>query len=572
MDVYENARPNLLMDTVLWPVKYKSGDGTIRWDEDESLDTIAEYRVDWIRKHKAFLDSYFGEMNETEETSHVYGEPEYINEEFHKRICKECGDELLFDHVWDDGVVQKEATCTEEGSVLYTCTVCGGTKEVATSVTEHTYDEGVVKKEATCIEDGLKVYTCEVCGDTVEETIPKTNHSYDEGIIKKEVTCTEEGLKVYTCKVCGDTIEEAIPLISHSLTYVEATEPTYESEGNIGYYICNVCGKLFSDESASIEIEIKDTIVGKKETSGITRVYGTNRFGTSFAISEALLLNSGKEKHDVVILANGDNFADALAGSYLAAVKNAPIIITRAAKVTEVNAYIKSVLNNGGTIYVLGGTAAVPDSSLKGLDGYKIKRLAGSNRYLTNIEILNAAGVEGDTILIATGINYADSLSASATGLPMLLVKGQDKLNEDQIKFLKDNPNKKLIILGGTSAVSSSFEKELGKYGKVERIAGNNRFDTSKLIAEKFFDGATTAVLAYGSDFPDGLCGGPLANQIGAPLILTRNDKTNIARPYTKARNITDGYALGGTAVLPDATVRKLFGASESVKIKEIMK
>ena len=89
-------------------------------------------------------------------------------------------------------------------------------------------------------------------------------------------------------------------------------------------------------------------------------------------------------------------------------------------------------------------------------------------------------------------------------------------------------------------------------------------------IAKKFFPEATNAVLAYGSDFPDGLCGGPLANQIGAPLILTRNDKTDIARPYTKERNITDGYALGGTAVLPDATVRKLFGASGDERIYEI--
>ena len=32
------------------------------------------------------------------------------------------------EHVWNDGEVQKEATCTEEGSKLYTCIVCGDTK------------------------------------------------------------------------------------------------------------------------------------------------------------------------------------------------------------------------------------------------------------------------------------------------------------------------------------------------------------------------------------------------------------------------------------------------------------
>ena len=569
-EVYDNTRPNLLMDTVIWPTKFKCGDGTIQWGDDESLDTIAEYRIEWIGRHKTFLDSYFGEMNDPEETAHVYGDPVFEDEEYHKRACMECGEEILLEHIWDEGTVLKEATCTEEGLALCTCSVCGGTKEVTIPVIEHSYDDGVITKEATCVEEGIKVYTCEFCGATREESIPMTDHLYDEGVIKKEATCMEEGLKVYTCKVCGDIIEEIIPLASHTLVHVNEKEPTHESEGNIGYYICSVCGKLFKDETASDEIELKDTIIGKKIITDITRVYGTNRFGTSFAISDTILMNSGNEKHDVVILANGDNFADALAGSYLAAVKNAPIIITRAAKVSEVNAYIRSVLKDKGTIYVLGGTAAVPESSLKGLEGYKIKRLAGDNRYLTNIEILKEAGVNGDTILIATGTNYADSLSASATGLPMLLVR--DKLNDDQIKFLKANPDKKLIILGGDTAVSKSFEKELGEYGEVERIAGDNRFVTSIRIAEKFFPKATVAILAYGSDFPDGLCGGPLANQIGAPLILIRNDKADIARPYTKERNITDGYALGGTTVLPDATVRKLFGASESVTIKEIMK
>ncbi|MBQ1342134.1 MAG: cell wall-binding repeat-containing protein, partial [Erysipelotrichaceae bacterium] len=326
-------------------------------------------------------------------------------------------------------------------------------------------------------------------------------------------------------------------------------------------YTCKVCGGTYS---------VKEEGPVKPVVSGITRVAGSNRFGTSFAISDTILMNSGNDKHDCVILANGDNFADALAGSYLAAVKGAPIIITRAAKVSEVNAYIKSVLNKGGTIYVLGGTAAVPESSLAGLSGYDIKRLAGNNRYGTNLEILKEAGVEGDTILIATGINYADSLSASATGLPMLLVKGLDSLNDDQKAFLKENKGKKFVVLGGVGAVSSNIENELKKYGEVERIAGDNRFATSVEIAEYFFKEATTAVLAYGSDFPDGLCGGPLAYQVGAPLILTRNDKTDIARPYTKVRNIINGYALGGTSVLPDATVRKLFGAGNDVPINKI--
>jgi len=523
-----------------------------------------------------------------------------------ERECSVCGEKETrtidaLGHTWSEWKQTKAPTCTEPGEETRECSVCHEKETRTVEALGHTPGEPVKENEvaATCAKEGSydEVVYCLVCHEELSrthKTVEALEHTPAAHVRENEVavTCTTDGSfdDVVYCSVCGAELSR-MPIVVKALghdygewkydgeeakthTHVCAndnshkeTEPCTFDEGitvdGVTIYTCKVCGGTYT---------VKEEGPVKPVVSGITRVYGSNRFGTSFAIAETIMMNRSTDKLDSVILANGDNFADALAGSYLAAVKNAPIIITRAAKVSEVNAYIKSVLNKGGTIYVLGGTAAVPESSLNGLSGYKIKRLAGNNRYGTNLEILKEAGVDGDTILIATGINYADSLSASATGLPMLLVKGQDSLNDDQIKFLKANPNKKLIILGGESAVSSNFEKELRKYGEVSRIAGDNRFATSIKIAEYFFNEATTAVLAYGSDFPDGLCGGPLAYQVGAPLILTRNDKTDITRPYTKARNITDGYALGGTSVLPDATVRRLFGAADSVEINEIKK
>ena len=67
-------------------------------------------------------------------------------------------------------------------------------------------------------------------------------------------------------------------------------------------------------------------------------------------------LNNNVEKLDAVILANGDNFADALAGSYLAAEKNAPILLIydSAAVKADVTNYIKANLKEDGKVYVLG--------------------------------------------------------------------------------------------------------------------------------------------------------------------------------------------------------------------------
>ena len=77
--------------------------------------------------------------------------------------------------------------------------------------TEHTWNDGAIEKEATCTEAGVKVYTCTVCGDTKKEEIPATGHVWDEGKVTTEATTEAEGVKTYTCTICGDTKTEAIP-------------------------------------------------------------------------------------------------------------------------------------------------------------------------------------------------------------------------------------------------------------------------------------------------------------------------------------------------------------------------
>ena len=164
---------------------------------------------------------------------------------------------------------------------------------------------------------------------------------------------------------------------------------------------------------------------------------------------------------------------------------------------------------------------------------------------------------------MATGSNYADSLSASATGMPMLLVG--DKLTAEQKTFL-GGANGKFVILGGTAAVSEEVENELKAFGEVVRVKGSSRYETSIAIAERYFGAPSAAVLAYGEAFPDGLCGGPLATLIGAPLVLTHNDKLAAADAYVA--DVIFGYVTGGTARLTDATVQEIFDATYEVIVK----
>ena len=136
----------------------------------------------------------------------------------------------------------------------------------------------------------------------------------------------------------------------------------------------------------------------------------------------------------------------------------------------------------------------------------------------------------------------------------MLLV--DKNLTDSQRSFLQGT-SKKFVILGGTGAVSAEIEAELDAIGEVSRVKGSNRYLTSVLIARKYFPNARAAVLAYAQGFPDGLCGGPLALSMGAPLILTSNESPDAADGYVVG--ISSGAVTGGTGRISDETVRDIF-------------
>ena len=104
-----------------------------------------------------------------------------------------------------------DATCTETGSVTYTCSVCGDTYTEETDLAEHTY-EVTETTDATCTEDGRTTYTCSVCGDTYEETIPATEHDDGEWTVTKNAGAFSTGTKELRCTVCGEVLDtETIP-------------------------------------------------------------------------------------------------------------------------------------------------------------------------------------------------------------------------------------------------------------------------------------------------------------------------------------------------------------------------
>ena len=407
----------------------------------------------------------------------------------------------------------------------------------------HTHDYSAVVTAPTCTEVGYTTYTCVECGNTkTENYVNALGHEYGKAVFVSR----EEGHR-FECVKCA-----AVSIESCSFECTVLQEPTFEAHG-IRQYICTVCG-------------------GSYEEQYVQRIAGADRIATALAVATELKDALGVEKFDNIIIAAGgtskdkNKFADALSGSYLASAKKAPILLYTSGDLAEDNLeFIKSNLNSNGTVYLLGGEAAVPaavEETLK-TAGYTVKRLGGTDRYDTNRVILNEAGLaDAKEVLIATGTNFADCLSASATGLPIMLLKGTNtELDEKQIEFLTGLKDKKFTILGGTAAVSAELEAAIEALigAEVDRISGAKREETSTMIAEKYFADADFALVAYSKNYPDGLAGGVLANALGAPLLLTNTGNEEYAKAYVEETGVEGGCALGGTAVLTDETANIIF-------------
>lgn len=376
---------------------------------------------------------------------------------------------------------------------------------------DHSYE--LLVTEPTCLEDGLVSYHCAGCGHSyVGDVLPAPGHSWDAGQIIQSPTDTEPGTKRYSCTKCDATKTQTIPAI-----------------GNV------------------------------------YRIYGENRYQTAIKVAETVKEIHGVEKFSVILVASGTDFADALSGSYLAGKHNAPLLLVNKYTISLVAEYIRENLTEDGLVYLLGGNVAVPEEMEAALDGLNVVRLQGSNRYETNLAILREAGIDDEEILVCTGLDFADSLSASALNRPILLVK--NALNDAQKTFLSSLHGNQFCIIGGTNAVNSDIEASLAAFGSTRRIEGANRYETSVNQASAFSPACVQIVTVYGHNFPDGLCGGILASALDAPLILTQDRSKAFAASFTLERDIRSGVVLGGIALVSDETVREIFSMDDTKEI-----
>lgn len=111
----------------------------------------------------------------------------------------------------------------------------------------HTYGDWKTEVEATCSQQGSKVRTCSICGDTQTETVATIAHKAT-AVPGKEATCTETGLmEGEMCADCGEILyaQRVTAAYGHDEVYISARKATCAQEGKTEGRVCARCGLVF---------------------------------------------------------------------------------------------------------------------------------------------------------------------------------------------------------------------------------------------------------------------------------------------------------------------------------------
>lgn len=290
------------------------------------------------------------------------------------------------------------------------------------------------------------------------------------------------------------------------------------------------------------------------------RFSGADRYATAAAISATFAADA-----DVVYVASGENYPDALAVAPIAASSGAALLLVRRNLVpTEIVAELKRLKPK--SIVVVGGTGAINAKVYDSLAGYAgaggISRLGGLDRYETARIVVRDHwdGTSASLVYVASGRNFPDALSSAAAAgsqdAPVISLDGSAaRLDAATAALIADLGATEIVIAGGTGVVPTGIQTDLAAITgvtSVRRAAGADRYSTSAAINTDAFSSASQVYLAYGLNFPDALAGAVRAGVDGAPLYIVPGSciPKEIADSINRFGPI-EVTLVGGTGVLP---------------------
>ncbi len=206
----------------------------------------------------------------------------------------------------------------------------------------------------------------------------------------------------------------------------------------------------------------------------VERIGGVNRYSTAAMIAERIV-EEDPDAGDLVFLARGDLFADALTASPVAYTNHAPVLLVRPDEMPAATVDVIETLGTSKAV-IVGGTSAVSGNvaaKASALVASPTERISGANRYATAANFSEWAVDNGyaawNVVGVATGLDFPDALSGGAglgTQNGTLMLTPKDSVHPALDALLSDVGDDivKLQLFGGVNAVDEATKTQLMGY------------------------------------------------------------------------------------------------------------
>ncbi len=213
---------------------------------------------------------------------------------------------------------------------------------------------------------------------------------------------------------------------------------------------------------------VPDRVRNQLEDRGVVveRVHGPDRYATAVAVARRF----GTPGTPLVV-ASGQGFADALAGSPLAAAQDGMLVLTDPARLPASTRQLLTTWEPSA-VQVVGGPQVVPEARVDDIRravGTSVARLAGGDRYQTGAivagALFDAGATFGGEVWIASGANFPDALAGGPAvdrdrGL-LLLVPPTGTVPPPVRDLAERTDGDGVTVLGGTQAVATSMARQV---------------------------------------------------------------------------------------------------------------
>lgn len=301
----------------------------------------------------------------------------------------------------------------------------------------------------------------------------------------------------------------------------------------IGIFLCS--GIFLSSQFLGKSQAQEDFYKFKEDkVTDYLEIYGRDRADTSIEVSK-FLFNESK----AVVVCDGRSFVSSISASNISSNFNTPVLLNNE---DGINKRILDEISRLGaeTVYYI-----YEDKSDKAMEelSSKVKNvipITGDSSFEISLKAYENTGTEAKKIVLASNTNFADGVSISSYSsknrYPIFLVDSE--ISDEVAQKINSLGADEVIIAGGERSISEASKE---KINNSTRISGSNRYETSRIIRNKFFEDSKDLVIASGKNFADTVSALPLALRFDTSVALVEKSTDEIKNSKIDKRVVVGG-------------------------------